>query len=116
MIKTKNDLKSITVNGLREGIGIINITHLLSLEELKNKGKLFGKLELEINSSIGFHKHIDDFEVYYILKGKGLVKDNKANYIVEEGDVIYTTSGESHSLTNIGENKLELLAVVINLE
>lgn len=114
MIKRKNDLITKKIEGLRGGQGKISLIEILSNEELKNEGKLFARLTLEKGASIGVHQHINDFEVYYILKGTGSVEEENETYIVSEGDVVYTSHGEQHSLTNIGDSELEMLAVVIN--
>lgn len=116
MIKKKNDLKTTIVKNLRDGIGKISITEILSTKEMKNKGKLFSRLSLEKGSSIGLHEHINDFEVYYILSGTGLVQEKDSKHLVSQGDVVYTTHKEQHSLFNTGEDNLEIIAVVINDE
>lgn len=114
MIKKKSDLKVNEIDGLKGGIGKLKMIEILTASELKDEGKLFSRVILEKGSSIGFHKHENDFEVYYILKGKGEVQEADGTYEVGEGDVVYTSHGEEHSLINIGENKLEMIAVVIN--
>lgn len=114
MIKRKNELEIKEIEGLRGGVGKLKMTEILSKDELQNEGKLFSRVILEKNSSIGLHKHVNDFEVYYILKGVGLVEEESGTYTVNEGDVVYTCDGQQHSLLNIGDSELEMLAVVIN--
>ena len=63
-------------------------------------------------STIGHHRHIGSEEVYYIVKGKGLMSIDDDVFDIYSGDVLLTESGKSHSLLNIG--KCELEALVIN--
>ncbi|MGL5723063.1 hypothetical protein, partial [Cetobacterium sp.] len=85
MIKRKNELETKEIEGLRGGVGKLKMIEILSKDELQNEGKLFSKVILEKNSSIGLHRHVNDFEVYYILKGVGLVKEESGTYTVNEG-------------------------------
>ena len=107
-------LKVNEIEGLKGGEGKLKMIEILTKEELKDEGKLFSRVILERKSSIGLHKHINDFEVYYILKGTGQVLEKNKTYTVNEGDVVYTSHEEEHSIENIGDDELEMLAVVIN--
>ena len=113
MVKRENELRVQEVNHLRNGKGKAIIHHIIEGEELKNKGKMFSKIVLPKGASIGVHEHKDDFEVYYILKGKGLVDEGNQKIVVNEGDSVYTADGNKHSIENIGESDLEMIAVVL---
>lgn len=114
MIKRKNDLPIVEVEGLRNGNGIVRIQHLIQGDELKGKGTLFARMTIPAGNSIGKHDHTDNFEVYYILKGKGRVFDGGELIEVNEGDVIYTADGNEHYIENVGNEDLEFLATIIN--
>ena len=79
---------------------------LLSPEEFLGKGRLLSHSVIFPGSSIGVHTHKGDFETYYILKGEGVVNDNGVLTAVGPGDVVYTGSGESHSIENTGQQNL----------
>lgn len=113
MVKKEHELRMQEVNNLRYGKGSAKIYHIIEGEELKNKGKMFTKIVLPKGASIGPHDHTEDFEVYYILKGQGLVDEGDKKIIVNEGDSVYTADGNQHSIENIGDNDLEMMAVVI---
>lgn len=85
------------------------------LEEAQWRGKitLCNRLRLEPGSEIGEHAHVDDFELYYIISGTGVVNDNGEEKAVGPGFLVYTADGASHSLLNTGDEILELLAIVI---
>ncbi len=113
MIKTRESINVQEVEGLRGGNGTAEIHHIIEGDELKEKGKLFSKIVLPKGASIGLHEHSEDFEVYYILKGKGLVREGEDAIEVRERDAVYTSDGQKHSIENIGEEDLEFMAVVI---
>ena len=88
---------------------------LLTEEQWKNEIRLCNRLRLKPGSEIGYHTHVDDYELYYILSGTGSLNDNGEIKPVSTGDLIYTADGAGHSLLNDGEEDLELLAIVINV-
>lgn len=59
------------------------------------------------------YDYIIDFEVYYILKGKGKVFDNGEFVEVNEGDVVYIVDGEKYFIENIGEEDFEFVVLVL---
>ncbi|SCH41022.1 cupin domain-containing protein [Romboutsia sp. Marseille-P6047] len=112
MIKKKSDL-FIEDGNLRNGKGNVKREHIIKGDEFKGKGKLFAKITIPKGNSIGMHDHTEDFEVYYILRGTGQVLDNGDLIQVNEGDVIYTADGNEHYIENIGNEDLELIALVL---
>ena len=100
---------------MRGGKGEIEIVHLLEKDMLKGKSRLFAKIKVPPHSSIGLHKHENEFEIFYVLSGEGVFYDNGEKVPVQAGDVCFTDSGESHSIENTSDKDLELLAVIMLL-
>lgn len=113
MIFKKTQL-NVQEENLKGGRGNCIKEILVETKYLKNKAKLFSKITIPVGNSIGMHDHVDDFEVYYIINGKGRVFDNGELVEVSVGDVIYTGDGNKHFIENIGDEELEFIAVVIN--
>ena len=114
MITNDKDTRVQLVENLRGGNKTAKLNHLVESDKLKSKAKLFVKITLEKDASIGLHEHSEDFEIYYILKGTGIVSESDGNKTVVAGDVIYTADGQTHAIKNIEDEDLEFLAVVIN--
>jgi mannose-6-phosphate isomerase-like protein (cupin superfamily) len=98
---------------MRGGKGRVQIMHVFKKEELKGKCRLFAKITLEPGCSIGLHEHVDEEEVFYIIRGRGRVVDDGVEQEVSEGDAILTGGGKSHSIENTGDDDLELMAVIL---
>ena len=111
MIKRKDELTKV-VGPIEGGKG--EILRELLIDELKNKAKVFAKLTVPVGASVGLHEHTDDYEVYYILSGKGKVLDNGEVVEVGAGDVVYAIDTE-HYIENSGDEDLVFLAVIVNL-
>lgn len=114
MIKKSKDISITKIENLRGGKKSVNIKHLIQGDELKKQAKMISKITLPKGASIGYHDHTEDFEIYYILNGVGVVDDNGNITKVSQGDVIYTCDGATHSIENTGEQDLEFIAIVIN--
>lgn len=95
------------------GIGTMHIERLLTNEEMGTGVKMYAKVTIDKDSSLGYHTHVDDNETYYILQGKGLYDDNGTTYEVAPGDVLHTPNGFGHSITNIGDDELVFMALII---
>lgn len=113
MIKKYEDFKSEIRKNMRDGNGEILISHILNpAEDLKAAVRLFAKLTIEKGCSIGYHEHINEEEVFYILKGTAELDDNGTKKILHTGDVA-VTSNAGHSITNTGDEICEVLAVIL---
>lgn len=110
--KAENMMKEIREK-MREGKGSVEITHIFKQDEMKGKSRLCAKITINPGCSIGVHEHVNEEEIFYILKGKALVDDNGEMQELHEGDAIITGGGGSHSVENIGNGVLELMAVII---
>ncbi|MCX7917578.1 MAG: cupin domain-containing protein [bacterium] len=112
MIRKKEQMEIEKREKMRGGEGIVTIVHFLKKEDFKANVRLCAKLILHEGCSIGLHQHLDEDEVFIILKGKGILFDGKEEKEVEEGDVVLTGNGQSHSIKNIGKEDLEIIAFI----
>ena len=113
MVRKANDMQTEIKEKMRGGEGSVLITHIFKQEELKGKSRLCARITLNPGCSIGLHEHVNEEEIFYIIKGKGIVNDNGIKKEVEAGDAILTGGGASHSIENTGDEPLELMAVIL---
>lgn len=110
MVRKENMMK---VEGLAGGKGIAYVYHVVSETELLGHGRLYARVVLKPNSSVGYHQHVDETEPYLILKGNGVFIDNDGRRIdVGPGDVCTIEVGESHGLENNSDDDLEFMALI----
>ena len=111
---TKADSMKVTLHEeFLGGKGVLKNVHFLDKDDAAGAGRLFVRSILTPGSSIGYHTHKGDFEVYYILSGIALVNDNGEEHILHAGDSILTRNGLSHSIENAGNTDLEYIALII---
>lgn len=110
MIISKKDMP-ITESQMRQGMGTIVQMQIVPKDKMIHS-RLFSKLTIKQNCSIGYHDHNNEVEYYYILSGKGIVTEPDGDKTVLEGDVVITGWGQGHSIRNEQEQDLVLLASI----
>jgi quercetin dioxygenase-like cupin family protein len=113
MVKRKDEMVIEVRNRMRGGTGDVEICHIFKQEELNGKARLVAKIKLEPGCSIDPHEHIDEEEIFYILKGTATVNDNGKPARLNPGDALLTGGGAMHSISNNSNDTLELIAVII---
>lgn len=96
---------------MRGGDGTAILTALAG--ELPKNLRLFSLIRLEPGSSIGYHVHENETELFHFISGSGRVDDNGAPTKVSAGDTMATPSGFGHSVTNDGEEDLVFVAAIV---
>lgn len=105
--------KTLRVEGLAGGKGHVLIKHLLDAEQMKRSARMYAEVTLEPGCEIGFHKHTNESETYYVLAGSGDYNDNGTIRKVGVGDVTFTPNGFSHGLLNTGTENLVIMALIL---
>lgn len=76
-------------------------------EYFKSKNLSLSKAVVKGSSKKHYHKKTE--EVYYILKGKGIVKIGNKNYKIKKGDIIYIPLNAKHQI--IAKTTLHILVI-----
>ena len=100
-------------SGMRGGNGDVTLIHMLEKEEMAGKARLAARMLIPVGGSIGKHVHDPDAEIYMIVSGFAEVDDNGTIQNLGAGDIVFTGSGEFHSVSNTGKEILEIIGIVI---
>lgn len=95
------------------GKGTMHIERLLTPEEMGPHVKMYARVTIDVNSSLGYHQHNGDSETYYILEGNALYNDNGTLRKLQPQDVTHTADGDFHGIENIGTTPLVFMALII---
>jgi mannose-6-phosphate isomerase-like protein (cupin superfamily) len=98
---------------MRGGAGKTTIHHYWKKDEMAGNERLCSRIELEPGSSIGFHEHNDEEEIFIIISGEGEVVDGDTTSTVKAGDTILTGGGAGHSIKAIGDETLVFVALIV---
>ena len=113
MIRKSEEYKVDVREQMRGGNGTVKIENCVCADELNNKGRLFGKIILEPGSSIGYHVHESDAEIFHLIKGTAQYTDGDKVVTVNAGDTMICPTGTGHSIANEGTETVELVAVIV---
>lgn len=113
MIRKPSEMEVEVREQVRGGKEKVTIRHMFKKEEIKARTRLCAHLTMIPNSSIGTHPHVDEDELFVILKGTGIIDDGKTQTRVTAGDAILTGNGEAHAISNAGKDDLELIAIIM---
>lgn len=97
-----------------QGKGDIKVRSLLNgPEELYHKGRVFAHTTVYPGAALGYHIHENESETYYILSGHGMFNDNGNLTMVSAGDVTFTRAGQGHSIEALGDEPVEMIALIL---
>jgi len=114
MIKRKDEHRTDVVPNFFGGQGEASFTRLIEKpEELNGKGRVFSVVTLNKGCEIGYHVHKGDCEYYHVLSGECEYSDNGSIVTLRAGDTSFTPDGEGHGVTNLKDEPLVMVALVI---
>lgn len=97
MIRRSEEKQSVRKPAPFNGVGEITVRSLLNgPEEMSQKGRVFGHTTVYPGSEIGYHIHTGDSEVE-----------------IGAGDVTYCAPGEGHGLKCLGNEPVEMIALIL---
>lgn len=91
------------------GKGAISFREVFNENDFKSSLQFLHETSIMPNSTIGYHRHSGNEEVYYIVEGEGIMTVDGEEKKVTSGDAVITHSGSSHGLKNTGEKELKIL-------
>ena len=113
-VRKAGEREAIEKEGAQGGPGTMRAHKLINQdEELLNKGRLFNDIVLEKGCGVGYHQHVGDAELYYIMSGEAQYNDNGSIVTLHPGDLTFTGPGEYHGITNEKEEPLRFIALVV---
>ncbi|MBN1417169.1 MAG: cupin domain-containing protein [Planctomycetes bacterium] len=113
MIRKASQMKRTTRENMRGGKGTIEFLHFFEKDELASPTRLLARLTLRPGDSIGLHRHENEEEIFVIQKGTAELDEGTGRQRVGPGDAILTGSGEEHAIANVGEDDLEIIAIIV---
>ena len=111
MISRKNDMPQDVREQMRGGEGSACLTKLFPT--LPEHMRLFSIITLEPGSSIGYHVHENETELFYFIEGVAECRDDEETVTLTAGDALATFSGHGHSVKSVGDTALRIVAAII---
>lgn len=106
MIIDFDSLEQTVIPNFKNGDGFVT-----AAAHIDSSGKIM-RVRIHPDSSIGMHTHETNYEVCFIISGKGKAVFNGTEETLAPGVCHYCPKGESHTLINTGDEDLVFFAVV----
>lgn len=102
-----------TIEKPQGGEGSIEISRIVSQNDNIEGMRLFARVTVQPKSTIAYHIHKDESEVYYVLRGKGIFLDHGGKRVhVKAGDFCMIQKGQGHGMENPYEEEIDMIALV----
>jgi quercetin dioxygenase-like cupin family protein len=115
MIVPTSQGKKAVVEKAKGGDGQAEFLFFIS-DDNRTKGAKFAmaaEVTLQAGSSIGYHTHPTDEEIYFVTKGSGIYLENdRSEHPVSVGTLTFCPRGEGHGLINNTKEPLVIMAYI----
>ena len=98
------------------GIATVDQYEIWGDSDFRSNVDFIDRVVVPPGSTIGFHRHGENEEMYIVLEGKGLMKIENEETPVSKGDMILNPMGGRHGLVNNSSEKIDLLVIQINVD
>ncbi len=98
-----------------DGIGAVELYEVWSKSDFLSDCDFIDRQVIPPNSTVGYHKHGNNEEMYIILEGNGTMVIDGQEVKVKKGDMIKNKPYGAHGLTNDSDANIDLLIIQFNL-
>lgn len=99
--------------GSHGGVGKVELYEIWSQADFKSNMDFFDRVVVPPNSTIGYHQHGENEEMYIILEGEGTMTIDDKTVVIRKGDMILNPKGGKHGLRNNSGSNIDILIVQI---
>lgn len=98
-----------------DGEGLVDLYELWGRTDFKSKVDFMDRVVVPPKSTVGYHKHGENEEMYVVLEGEGTMTIGTEPTRVRKGDMILNPPGGAHGLVNDSDADIDLLIIQIGL-
>ncbi len=98
------------------GTGKVDLYEIWSSSEFESNVDFIDRVVVAPGSTIGFHKHGENEEMYIVLEGRGLMKIEDREVAVTKGDMILNSAGGRHGLVNNSRENIDILVIQVSID
>ena len=98
------------------GTGAVDLYEIWGNSDFRSNVDFIDRLVVPPGSTVGFHKHGKNEEMYIVLEGTGWMKIENEEIAVVKGDMILNPMSGRHGLVNNSSEDIDLLVVQVNID
>ena len=97
------------------GSGKVDLYEIWGGSDFKSNVDFFDRVVVAPGSTVGFHQHGENEEMYIVLEGHGLMRIEDREVSIKKGDMILNPAGGSHGLINNSPDNIDILVIQVGL-
>lgn len=98
------------------GKGPVDLYEIWGRQNFQSDIDFIDRVVVPPDSSIGYHRHGSNEEMYILLEGEGLMTIDGKEVIVRKGDMILNSAGGQHGLVNNSSEDIDLLVIQVGIK
>jgi mannose-6-phosphate isomerase-like protein (cupin superfamily) len=98
------------------GRGNVDLYEVWGRSDFKSDVDFMDRVVIPPKSTIGYHKHGNNEEIYILLEGQGTMTIDNEPVRVKKGDMILNPAFGEHGLVNDSDSNIDLLVIQIGLK
>jgi mannose-6-phosphate isomerase-like protein (cupin superfamily) len=91
------------------GTGLLEKVRAFTSDDFESQIAFIDYVVIPPGTTVGYHRHGNDEEVYFIIEGRGIMRDENSEVAVKKGDIILNSSHGSHGLSNNTSDNIVVL-------
>ncbi len=115
MIKNYISTPKQTREGSHDGIGPYDLFEIWGRSDFQSGVDFIDRMTIPPGSTVGYHKHGNNEEMYVVLEGQGTMTINNSAHAIKKGDMALNPPGGEHGLVNDSNADIELLVIQLSL-
>lgn len=115
MIRNFLETKKGIQTSAHDGEGEVELYEIWGRSDFLSNCDFIDRQIIPPNSTVGYHKHGNNEEMYILLEGSGVMTVNGETFKVKKGDMIKNEPYSEHGLVNDSSGNIDLLIIQINI-
>ena len=116
MIKNFLNTRKQVQQASHDGSGPVALYEIWQDSDFASKLRFVDRVVIPPGSTVGYHRHGDNEEMYIVLEGSGLMTIEGEERRVARGDMILNPAGGAHGLVNDSDGDIDLLVILVDMD
>ena len=104
------------IQSAHDGEGLTELYEIWGKSDFLSNCDFIDRQVIPPNSTVGYHKHGNNEEIYIILEGTGTMTIANQQVKIKKGDMIKNPPYGEHGLVNDSTENIDLLIIQMSLE
>lgn len=115
MLKNFLDAKKQTLAKSHDGTGEYDLFEIWKPADFSSNVDFIDRVVIPPKSSVGYHKHANNEEMYIVLEGQGEMKLNGKKVFIKKGDMILNQPFAEYGLVNNSDCVIDILVIQVSI-